>query len=333
DQSLSATYRATELVNQILTFSRKSEQKLIPLRIQSVIRDSLKLLRPSIPSTIQIKNSIDPKCENVIANPTQIHQVIMNLCTNAYHAMRETGGTLGISLQQIVITNEYLVDIIDLQPGHYLKLEVSDTGTGIPKDIQEKIFEPYFTTKTKEGGTGLGLAVVHGIVKSLHGDITINSEPGCGTKFHVFLPVSKTMGKMVLAKNTESIPTGIERILLVDDDKNLLQMNKKILQGLGYRVTAFMSSPEAFETFSKTPDSFDLVITDMTMPNITGAELAGQIFEINPDMPIILCTGYSELINPEKADSLGIQGYVSKPVLKRELANIIRKVLDKNKKN
>lgn len=328
EKVLKAGYRAADLVKQILTFSRRSDQELKPLRIQLVIKEALRLLRSSIPTTIEIKQNINPDCEPILADPTQIHQVIMNLCTNAYHAMREAGGILSISLEPVNLTSEDLNSKINLYSGSYAKLRISDTGCGIAKDNLGKVIEPYFTTKAKEEGTGLGLAVVHGIVLSLGGDITIYSEPGKGTVFHVYLPVIGETKEVVQDNDTAPLPTGIERIILVDDDEELAQMNKRMLESLGYKVTALTSSVDTLNIFQKEPDRFDLVLTDMTMPQMTGAELSEKILAVRPDVPIILCTGFSELINEEKAKKIGIRDFVMKPVVKKNLAGAVRKVLD-----
>ena len=268
-----------------------------------------------------------------MADPSQIHQVIMNLCTNAYHAMRESGGVLGVALQQIELDQEDFGDKINLEASSYLKLEISDTGIGITKDVQDKIFEPYYTTKAKGKGTGLGIAVVHGIIKSLHGDITVYSEPGKGTTFHVYLPVTKATEETVQERVTKVLPTGNERILLVDDEDVIARMRQKTLEKQGYNVTALTDSVETLHTFQKIPDKFDLAIIDMTMPKMTGAELARQVLAIRPDMPIILCTGFSDLINEEKAKRLGIRKYLMEPVLKRDLAAAVREMLDEDKRS
>ncbi|MCF6248149.1 MAG: ATP-binding protein [Desulfobacula sp.] len=328
-QVLKAGIRAEKLVQQILTFSRKSHQKIQPVQIQLVVREAVKLLRSSIPATIAIKKDIDQNCDTVLADPTQIHQVVMNLCTNAYHAMRNTGGILSVTLQQVELRSQDPGDKIHLIPGSYLKLMIGDTGTGITKEEQEKIFEPYFTTKKHGEGTGLGLAVVHGIITRLHGDISVSSKPGKGTTFIVYLPVDKKKKKLDRLKITRPVPTGNERILLVDDEKVIVQLYKKLIETLGYEVVALTSSIDALDTFQKKSHGFDLIITDMTMPDMNGEQLAKQIFKIRADMPIILCTGYSELINPDQAKAMGISGYVTKPIIKRVLAHTIRKVLDK----
>ena len=320
--------RAKDLVKQIVAISRRSDQELKPLRVQLVIKEALKFLRSSIPTTIAIKKNINPDCAPVLADPTQIHQIIMNLCTNAYHAMMDTGGVLGISLQPVELTSEDLGNIIHLSPGSYLQLEVSDTGHGMNKDVRERIFEPYFTTKGPGVGTGLGLAIVHGMVMNFGGDLTVYSEPGKGSTFQIYLPVVKEWEEFVLQEDTTPLPTGNERILLVDDDEDLTRMTRTIIEQLGYTVTALTSSVETLEMFRQEPDYFDLLISDLTMPNLTGTELAEQILAIRPEMPIVLCSGYSELINAEQAKNLGIRDFIMKPVIKRDFAKLIRKVLD-----
>ena len=329
DEVFKGGNRAKELVKQILAFSHKSAKQLEPLRVQIVIKEVLQLLRSSIPTTIEIKQNIDPDCEIVLADPTQIHQVIMNLCTNAYQAMRETGGILTISLQAINFSKKDVGTEMHLEPGSYLKLDISDTGVGIPKEVKDRIFEPYFSTKEKGEGTGLGLAVVHGIIINLKGDITVYSEPERGTTFTVYLPVAETEVKIGPKENlTKSLPTGSEHILLVDDDEVIVNLNKTLLEKLGYRVTALASSVEALASFQKNQNDFDLVITDMTMPKITGKELAEQLLAIRPNLPIILCTGYSDLIDEQEAKAMGIRDYVMKPFNNKDFVITIRKVLD-----
>jgi CheY-like chemotaxis protein len=266
----------------------------------------------------------------VLADPTQIHQVIVNLCTNAYHAMRETGGTLAVSVAEIEIQGEDEGDD-SLVPGRYLKLEVSNTGGGISPEIQDKIFEPYFTTKKTGEGTGLGLAVVHGIVKSHHGHITVCSEPGTGTTFRVYLPLVENEGQAVEPPEKESIAdlSGKgERILFVDDEEQIRAFAEILFSGHGYQVRTFADGLQALAEFRNHPDRFDLVITDMTMPHITGAELAQKIISLRPDIPIILCTGQSELIDREKAFAMGMCAYLNKPVLQHDFLSAVRKALE-----
>ncbi len=328
DEVFKGALRAKDLVKQILTFSRRSEQELQPIKIESVINEALQLLRSSIPTTIEIKKDINPDCEKVLADPTQIHQVIMNLCTNAYHAMRETGGVLGVSLKPMELTPDFAEAKIELSSGTYVILEISDTGTGISKEVQDRIFEPYYTTKTKGEGTGLGLAVVHGIINSLHGDITCYSELTRGTTFRIYLPVAASSIETIQKEATALLPTGNERILVVDDDIAIAKLVTTILEKLGYKVTTCTSSIDSLQKIQQEPNNFDLVITDMTMPNMTGAELAKQIIEIHPDIKIILCSGFSDLINEEKARAIGIHDYLMKPLVKKDLAVAVRKALD-----
>ncbi len=330
-QVLAAGNRAKELVQQILSFSRQSGQEKKPIRIQYVVKEVLKLLRASLPSTIEIRQNINTSCDEVLADPTHIHQIVMNLCTNASHAMRGGNGILDVSLEPVRLDQEdVMTKSPNIQPGRYLQLAVSDTGCGMDKATMEKIFEPYFTTKAKGEGTGLGLSVVYGIVNSLGGHISVYSDLGKGTVFKIFLPVLETQatGQDEGKIDITPLPRGSERILAVDDEEIIVRLEKNVLEGLGYEVVAFGSSREALLRFTEQPGSFDLVITDMTMPDINGTELARRIMAIRPHIPIIICTGFSESVNEEKAKALGIKAYVMKPVLIRELAQVVRKVLD-----
>ena len=330
DEVLKASDRAKELVKQILAFSRQDQQERKPLHVHLLVEEALKLLRASIPATIEICENIDTNCGSVLADPTQIHQVIMNLCTNAYHAMRETGGVLTVELAQIEIENgDDKVTTFSLAPGQYIMLKVSDTGHGMPRAILDRIFEPYFTTKGKGEGTGMGLAVTHGIVKSFGGHITVYSEPEQGTSFNVYLPRIVLTSTSSEIKDNNNVLTGNERILVIDDEESIVKIEQKILERLGYKVTAMVSSEKALQTFSSQPDQFDLIITDMTMPQMTGAELSRKILAIRPDIPIILCTGFSELINEDKAKAFGIRAFFMKPIVGKELAKVIRNVLEK----
>lgn len=329
---LKAGKRAKDLVKQILAFSRQDEHELQPLRVQLVAKEALKLLRASIPTTIEVKQNIDPECGAVLADPTQIHQIFMNLCTNAYHAMRETGGVLGVALAPVELGPDDLTTKMDLLAGIYVQLAVSDSGCGMDKIVLERIFDPYYTTKAKGEGTGLGLSVVHGIVKKLHGDITVYSEPGLGTTFHVYFPVTETgVGKRVEEEVAERLPAGNEHILVVDDEEMIVNMEKQMLSSLGYQVSHFTNCEEALKAFRTQPNTFDLIITDMTMPKITGLQLTEEVLAVRSDIPVILCTGFSELINEEKAKDAGIRRYLMKPLLKRDLAIAVREVLDQNK--
>ena len=325
---LKSTTRARALVKQILTFSRKSHEERKPVLLHPVIQEAAKLIRSTIPTTIEIKQNINDTTGMVNADSTQMHQIIMNLCTNAFHAMQETGGMLEIELSSVVITQESMREYHDISPGPFLELRISDTGTGIDSKIIHKIFDPFFTTKDKEKGTGMGLAVVFGIVKDHGGDIKIDSQLGKGTTFRIMLPqvIAEPDNK---EDSSSKVPTGTEHILFVDDEEILIDLAKRIFESLGYTVTAKNSSIEALETFQKSPDTFDMVITDQTMPHMTGYNLAKRILEIKPSANIILCTGYSETVSLEKAEAAGIKTLVYKPISKKEIAQKIRGVLDK----
>jgi len=325
EQVLQSTIRASELVKQILTFSRQTEQEKRPLKIKLLLNEALKLLRATIPTTIDIKPCWDTD-GNIFADPTQIHQIVMNLCTNAIQAMPEKG-LLKLMLSEVFIDEKTASGFTNINPGSYVKLTVSDTGDGIPAEILNRIFDPYFTTKELGKGTGMGLAVVQGIIKAHSGMINVYSEPGKGTTFSVYLPKidEEIKDKM---RTIEPLPTGSERIMFVDDDEVLIDMTKKIITSLGYTVNAQKNSREALDSFRKNPDAFDLVITDYTMPHMTGYELSKDILRIRPDIPIILCTGFSEAISSEQAKEAGIREFIMKPIDRRNMAEIIRKVLD-----
>jgi CheY-like chemotaxis protein len=317
-------------VNQILTFSRQAETERVPVQPAVIVKESIRLLRSSIPSTISIQQDINPKTDLTLADPTQIYQIIMNLCTNAYHAMEETGGTLSISLKNITLTDHDMLVAPHIRPGNFVRLSIKDTGAGIEPEIINKIFDPYFTTKETGKGTGMGLAITHGIIKSYGGFITCRSEVGAGTVFDVSLPALSEQ----IVPETEAlnlVPMGTERILFIDDEPILVEMSKDMLSRLGYSVTVRTNSLEALTTFEKQPEAFDLVITDQTMPGITGFDLARRMLQIRPNLPIILCTGHSSLITEEKVKSFGIKGFTLKPLIKKDIAGLIRKVLDEGK--
>lgn len=329
---LSAALRSRDLVKQILTYSRQGDQDVKPIKLPPIVKEALTLIRSSIPTTIEIQHDIDSDCGIVIADPSQLHQILMNLATNAYHAMEETGGRLKVHLHQIRLESDHSLSP-EMTPGEYAHLTVADTGIGIEKDVMDKIFDPYFTTKEVGKGTGLGLSVVRGIVKSCNGDIRIDSEVGKGTEVHVYLPIMDQRVDDIQTDRDEPIRGGSEKILLVDDEEIVVRMEQEMLQRLGYRVAIRTGSIEALEAFKANPNAFDLVVTDMTMPNMTGVQLTMEIRKIRQDIPVILCTGFSYLINDEKSKALGIQGFVMKPVVMKEIAEIIRKVLDDFKKN
>lgn len=324
---LKAGRRARDLVKQILTFSRQTEQERKPLEITPIVKEALKLLRASLPSSIEIHQDIGTDLGTVLADPTQIHQVLMNLCTNAAHAMGERGGIVEVNLANVELGPDFTSRHPQVSPGRYLQLTVSDTGHGIDPPIIERIFDPFFTTKERGEGTGMGLAVVHGIVKSYGGTISVYSEPGKGSTFHVYFPLIEGQVEAEAGVG-EPIPTGNERILFVDDEQTIVDVGKQILERLGYQVVTRTSSIEGLELFRAQPDKFDLVITDMTMPHMGGGELAEELMRIRPDIRVILCSGYSEKITEAKAKATDIRAFVGKPILKRDIAKTVRRVLD-----
>ena len=324
---LDAGNRAKNLVRQILAFSRQDDSERILLQPSSIIKEIIKMLRPSLPTTIEITHDIDGITGLIFVDPSHLNQILMNLCTNAFHAMEETGGKLDISLKQVTLSNDDLEHEPDISGGNFIQLSIADSGRGIETDIKDKIFDPYFTTKGIGKGTGMGLAMVHGIVKNYGGFISLYSELGVGTVFHVFLPVAE-QETITEREINDQIPTGKERILFIDDEELLAQMGKTMLERLGYHVTVRNSSLDALETFQNQPDMFDLVITDQTMPGMTGSDLSRRMLQIRYDIPIILCTGYSTIISEEKAKAMGIREFAFKPLAKKDLAKLIRKVLD-----
>lgn len=325
-QVLKAGGRAKELVQQILTFGRQRDQEQQPVRVNLIVNEALKLLRASLPSTITIQHKIQSDLA-VMSDPTNIHQVLMNLCTNASYAMREQGGTLGVFLTDTDITSEFAKQHPGINPGTFILLTVSDTGRGMPPEVLERIFDPFFTTKKKGEGTGMGLSVVHGIVKSHGGTIIVESTPGAGATFSVYLPAIETDG--VPQENSVNLMvTGTERILFVDDEAFQGDIGRQMLERLGYQVTTQTNSLDALTLFRKNPEAFDLVITDMTMPNMTGDILAQKMMSVRPDIPIIVCTGYSERINKKKVKEMGIKKLAMKPVVMQDIADMIRRVLD-----
>ncbi len=326
-EAMKASIRAKELVRQILAFSRHGEQAMRPISLHIIVKEAMKLLRATLPSTLNIQLTTEGDSLAVMADSIQITQVIMNLCVNAGHSMEGQVGWLSVSLKPFYINNEFAISCENLKAGNYMKLSVSDTGHGIDKETVERIFEPFFTTKEVGEGTGLGLAMVHGIVTSHGGAVTVHSEPGKGSTFTVYLPMIEG-AEYVEEKMVEPIETGNERILFIDDEDQLVHMGKQMLNRLGYDVVARTSPIEAFETFRAYPDKFDLVITDHTMPEMTGAQLTEKILEIRPDLPVILLTGFSQNITPAKAKAIGIKEFVTKPTVIRDLAASIRRALD-----
>ena len=327
---MTASNRAKELVKQILAFSRQARVERLPLKLPPFIREGLKMLRSSLPATIKIVEDIDMDVGIILADPTQVHQILMNLCTNAYHAMEEKGGALTVGLKETVIPADNPKLPEHMHGRQYVELAVSDTGSGIPEDMIEQIFDPFFSTKEVGKGTGMGLSIIHGIITEYSGAITVDSVPGEGSTFRVYFPVIK---KSVLpAKEVEEyVPTGNEKILFIDDEKLLTDMSANMLEKLGYQVTTRQNGIEGFEAFKSAPEDFDLIITDQIMPEMTGTELAEQILRIRPDMPIILCTGYSNVLDNSTVKAMGIRELALKPVTHGDLAGLIRKVLDNAK--
>lgn len=322
----SAGMRAKELVRQILVFARKSEDEPLPIKPFEIANEVLKFIRSSIPANIEIKDEIFSKA-TIIGNSTQLHQVLMNLLTNAAQAMEDNGGVLKFIMQDIVIEERTYSETIDLEPGNYIEICISDTGVGIPEDLIKSIFEPYFTTKEQGEGTGLGLAVVHGIIENYKGKISVKSILGEGTIFNIYLPTAeKQKNKKVSAKY--DVPTGNEKILFVDDEPSITKMGRRLLEGLGYHVVTCNDSMDALEMFRKEPMMYDLVITDTTMPKMTGDKLAMEMLKIREDLPIMLCTGYNKKISQQTAREIGIKAFGYKPLVQLDLAKIIRNLLD-----
>ena len=329
NQVLKAAYRQKDLVKQILAFSRRNEQQRSLLRVAPVVREALHFLEASLPSTIELRENIHVGCDTVLGDPTQIHQVVMNLGTNAAEALGSKPGTIEVSLMNTRLEKDRLRP--DMRSGQYLKLTVKDTGTGMPDDVVERIFEPFFTTKDKS--TGMGLAVVHGIVKSHGGAITVESKQNKGSRFTVYLPVAE--------KNSQGNTQGSGerqggkyrkkkwRVLLVDDENLVLMSVRRALERLGYEVDAVKDGKDALELFCEAPETFDVVITDQTMPKMTGAELAEELLHIRPDIPVILSTGFSETISEQEAKAMGVSELLMKPATTKDLDAAIRKAIGK----
>ncbi|MCB9367434.1 MAG: response regulator [Calditrichaeota bacterium] len=326
-QIITAALRARDLVRQILLFSRQSESSKEPTELHMVVDEAIKLLRSTLPAQIEIIEQLDRESGLAMADATQIHQMVMNLCTNAFHAMEEKGGELAVSLSRIEVDHEMVVSSPGLKPGPYLRLTVSDSGCGMSRALQEKVFEPFFTTKEAGRGTGLGLSLVHGIVADHSGHITLISELGKGTTFHVYLPQIEKSDRQVRVAEPHTL-SGAERILLVDDEDQIASMADKILSRLGYSVTSFTNSQEAFERFEARPEDFDLLITDLNMPRISGITLVQKVHELRPDLPVIAISGFSDKISEANCSKFGISHYVMKPVVTKELVGVIRELMD-----
>jgi PAS domain S-box-containing protein len=327
DEIRIASLRAKEVVKQLLSFSRHTEQKKKPIHLSDIVKESLSLLRASIPATVHIRQAIPDGLSPMMADPIQMHQVMLNLCTNAAQAMEEKGGVMDISLSAVVLHRDVSTDLYRLSPGNYLKLTVTDTGHGIDPRIRGRIFDPYFTTRPVGKGSGMGLSIVHGIVKSHGGGVFVYSEPGNGTSVKVYFPgIDSHQEKK--NRQQESLPTGNERILFVDDEPAIVAVGKKMLERLGYQVTPITDPEAALALFKEKSDAFDLVITDMTMPKLTGDRLAREILALSPKTPVMLTTGFSDRIDSEKALQMGIRKYVEKPLNKEELAVAVRWAID-----
>jgi len=307
--------KARDLVKQILAFARQSDEERVPVQLSTIVKEVLKFIRSTIPSTIEISQDIG-SFEMIEGNPTQVHQMLVHLCTNASHAMAESGGVLNVGLNEVTIDGT-----------RCLQLTVADTGTGIDPEIIEAIFEPYFTTKPPGEGTGIGLAMVKGVVESYNGSIEVESTPGEGTNVTIHLPITSNREQNVFPRDTE-LPKGSGNLLVVDDEPAIVKMTTRLLESLGYRVDSCTDSLDALARFREAPQSYDLVLTDMTMPNLTGEQLCAELLHIRPGLPIILCTGYSDRISPEQADSIGISAFLYKPVIKAQLAQTVLDLLD-----
>ncbi|MCP4688029.1 MAG: response regulator, partial [Desulfobacterales bacterium] len=327
ERVIKAGFRARELVKQILTFSRQTEREVRPIIIQPILKETLKFLRSSLPATISIEQRLPPEDRFILADPTQVQQIVMNLSTNAGHSMRNTGGELEVSLSDVELSDGDDAPGARIEPGPYLVLTIRDTGEGMSQHILDRIFDPFFTTKSIGEGTGLGLSVVHGIVKSMGGAITAESEPGGGATFQVLLPRIADARVRPETERPALPPGGGERVLIVDDEPMLIEVLERMLHGLGYRTEAETGALSALERFRRTPDAFDVVITDLTMPEMTGDELARNIRGIRPDLPIILCTGYSETISGMTLDEAGVGSMLLKPIIRSRLARTLRETL------
>ncbi len=333
ENTLTASFRAKDLVKQLLSFSRRSPQEKAPLVLTPIIKEIAKLLRATIPASIEINAQVAAELHPVLADPAQIHQLIMNLCANSAQAM-ENGGVLTIRAGNTELDSNEVLASPDLKPGAYVSLSVSDTGPGIDPEIVSRIFDPFFTTKDLDKGTGLGLSVVHGIVKSHHGEIRLESEPGRGTAFTVLLPAHSKTAAMDEKKEEKKTRHGSgEHILFVDDEEAIALLAEANLKNFGFMVTAVNSSIQGLELFRKTPKLFDLVVTDLAMPQMNGDRLAKEILALRPDIPVILCTGYDKNIGVENAMQAGVRQVLQKPYSPEELADHIHQVLDSGKAN
>ncbi len=326
EQVLKSSHRASDLVKQILSISRQTEQKPVLMQLGPLVKECLKLLRASLPATIEIQQDIDAENDWILADPTEIYQVVMNLCTNASHAMADKDGILGVKLDTVELEAELPAYANNLKPGAYARLTIHDTGYGMSPEVMERIFEPYFTTKKAGQGTGLGLALVHSIVQASGGGITLASDPGKGSTFAVYIPRIEEQEDGE-TEEVQPLQKGKGRILMVDDEVDIVNAAQIILEQAGYEVLTFTNSSEAWQTFQADPGRFDLLISDLTMPRLTGLELAKNILSLRPGLPIIICTGFSESISTEKASELGIKEVILKPLIPNNFIETIGNVL------
>ncbi len=329
EQIVIAVNHSKDLVKQILTFARPTIQEPKPIDLKLIIADTHKLLKATLSATIELRQNLQVKSSMISADSNQIQQILMNLCSNAAYAMREKHGLLEINLVEVDLLHKDIVALPELKPGPYLRLTIRDNGLGIDQKNLDRIFDPFFTTKGPGEGTGMGLSVVHGIVTNHDGAVRVNSSPGRGTTFQIFLPKVEVARPAVteISKPVASKTAHGACVLFVDDEKALVVAGKKILEHLGYKVIACTSSLEALKAFRKQPDEIDIVISDMAMPNMTGMDLSRAIMDIRPNIPVIVCTGFSEQINPEKAKEKGIREMLMKPLSMNDLSETISKVL------
>jgi CheY-like chemotaxis protein len=323
-----ASLRARDIIQQMLNFSRKTDQVRKPINIAHVIKDSLRFLRASIPKSIDIRENVPDVAGIIFADATQMHQVMLNLCSNAADAMQDDGGTLNVELITTYFDMDQALAYQGLNPGPYIRLTVSDTGTGIAPEVHERIFEPFFTTKEQGKGTGMGLSMVDAIVKNHGGHIRVESQVGKGTAFEILLPKVE-MSEDVAALTDMTLPNGnSEKVLLIDDEDMILDIGTEMLASLGYQVTVQNDAAAAVEMFSNAPEKFDVIITDLSMPHMTGYEVAKKILNLREDIPVILCTGYGEAITTDRLEAAGIRELLFKPFILREIAQVIRNTLD-----
>lgn len=324
---LKAGRRAGNLANQLLKLARHKEETLRPTYVTPIIKEAIKLFRASLPETVEMRQDIKDERITVKSDPTQLYQILMNLCTNAADAMESSGGVLTVEVSKVDLDSDALVSHPDIPPGSFLRLRVTDTGTGVAPEIMDRIFEPYFTTKPMGKGTGLGLAVTQRIVDRHGGFLTASSEPEKGSVFQVFLPCTETRSSESLTEKSD-LPAGSERVLFVDDERDVVDVVRQMLEQLGYQVETETQSGRALSHFRAGPYRFDLVITDVRMPHLSGDQLAREMIRIRPDIPIILCTGYTDRFNEKKAKSLGAREFILKPISIEDLAEKIRRTLD-----